>query len=99
MYEASSEGRSLRHSWCDLKRKQCSFAGCTNQSMKGGVCWTHGAKLEVKRCSHKGCKNCVVKGGVCKTHGAIVIKKRCKFWEDVQIKPLREEFVSHMVPR
>jgi hypothetical protein len=61
------------------KRKRCSFEGCTNIAQKGGVCVTHGAKVEKKRCSHMGCTNQVVKGGVCITHGAIVKKKHCFF--------------------
>jgi hypothetical protein len=57
------------------KRKKCSHEGCTNIAVRGGVCITHGAKVEVKRCGHEGCDNKVVKGGVCVTHGAK--RKRC----------------------
>ena len=49
----------------------CTFEGCTNNVVKGGVCVTHGA--EVKRCSFEGCANQVVKAGVCITHGAKMI--------------------------
>jgi len=54
-----------------------AFEGCTNGAVKGGVCYTHGAKREVKRCSFKGCTNQVVRGGICVTHGAIKVRKRC----------------------
>jgi hypothetical protein len=37
------------------KLKRCSNKGCTNHSVKGGVCVTHGAKVTHKRCSHEGC--------------------------------------------
>jgi hypothetical protein len=57
------------------KNKQCNSMGCTNFSVKGGVCITHGAKH--KRCRFEGCTNQVQKGGVCTTHGAK--KKRCSF--------------------
>jgi hypothetical protein len=43
--------------------------------VRGGVCITHGAKVEVKRCSFEGCTNGAVKGGVCITHGAKVTYK------------------------
>jgi hypothetical protein len=51
--------------------------GCANQAQKGGVCFTHGAKVELKRCSHEGCtKYPQGKGGVCVTHGAKVKRWR-----------------------
>jgi hypothetical protein len=50
------------------KVKRCSKGGCTNQAIKGGVCWRHGAK--VKLCSSAGCTNHGVKKGVCRRHGA-----------------------------
>ena len=50
--------------------KRCSFKGCTNQVVRGGICVTHGAIKVRKRCSLKGCTNFVQKGGVCWTHGA-----------------------------
>ena len=59
------------------KVKRCSFEGCTNHVVKGGVCFTHGAKVEQKQCSFKGCTNWVVNGGVCVTHGAK--RKLCSF--------------------
>jgi hypothetical protein len=42
-----------------VEKKQCRFDGCTNQVIKGGVCWTHGAK--VKQCSQEGCTNGAVR--------------------------------------
>jgi hypothetical protein len=48
--------------------KRCSFEGCTNNRVQGGVCITHGAIR--KRCSYEGCTNGCVKDGVCVTHGA-----------------------------
>jgi hypothetical protein len=50
-------------------KKRCSHEGCANQSRKGSVCVTHGAKS--KRCSHEGCANQAIQGGVCWTHGAM----------------------------
>eukprot|EP00984_Skeletonema_dohrnii_P027045 scaffold16471_cov106-Skeletonema_dohrnii-CCMP3373.AAC.4 len=50
------------------KKPKCSHDGCTNSSIKRGVCWRHGAKNLVnnrKRCSAEGCKNHVHKGEVC----------------------------------
>ena len=52
-----------------------SHNGCNNKAVKGGVCKTHGAKVEVRRCSFEGCTNQAKKGGVCITHGAKL--KRC----------------------
>jgi hypothetical protein len=90
----------------------CSFEECTNQALKGGVCITHGATK--KRCSFEGCTNKVVKGGVCITHGAKkkqCIFEGCNknargkeglcitHGANVPTKQLREESVSHMVPR
>lgn len=52
-------------SLCALQstKKSCSFLGCTNQSMTGGVCIRHGAKK--KLCSFLECTNQAVNGGVC----------------------------------
>ena len=52
--------------------KRCSHDGCTNFSMKEGVCWRHGAKdlIAVKKCSSEGCTNNVANNGVCVRHGA-----------------------------
>jgi hypothetical protein len=55
------------------KKPKCSHDGCTNSSIKRGVCWRHGAKNLVnnrKRCSAEGCKNHVHKGEVCIHHWA-----------------------------
>ena len=54
------------------KKKYCSWEGCTNGAIKGGVCWRHGAKSTTnkKKCSSEGCTNYAVKGGVCVRHGA-----------------------------
>eukprot|EP00984_Skeletonema_dohrnii_P039096 scaffold43085_cov216-Skeletonema_dohrnii-CCMP3373.AAC.1 len=56
-------------------RYECYADGCTNNVVKGGVCWRHGAKDTAKvkhrkRCSSEGCTNQVRKGGLCKRHGA-----------------------------
>jgi hypothetical protein len=49
------------------KVKRCSFEGCANGAINGGVvCITHGAG--VKRCSFKGCTNVAKRGGVCVCH-------------------------------
>jgi hypothetical protein len=50
------------------KIKRCSYEGCTNQVVKGGVCKKHGAKVNL--CSSEGCTNHAKKGGVCWRHGA-----------------------------
>jgi hypothetical protein len=60
----------------NVKKKRCSFEGCTTVVINGGVCITHGA-IKKKRCSFKGCTNGAVKGGVCVTHGAT--RKGCSF--------------------
>ena len=58
------------------KAKICRHEGCTNNSIKGGVCIRHGAKK--KLCSHEGCTNRAKKGGVCISHGAKrAPRKRC----------------------
>lgn len=57
------------------KHKTCTFEGCTNNAVKGGVCIRHGAKR--KTCSREGCTNNAVKGGVCVRHGAK--QKTCTF--------------------
>jgi hypothetical protein len=78
--QGSKEKKVAKNSQPGVKakiRKKCSFEGCSNFSQWGGVCWTHGAKVEKKCCSHEGCTNGVIKGGVCITHGAKV--KRCNF--------------------
>jgi hypothetical protein len=49
-----------------VKKKRCSFEGCANHVVKGGVCITHGAT--VKRCSFEDCNNHAKKGGFCKRH-------------------------------
>jgi hypothetical protein len=57
---------------------ECSAEGCQKRAQKGGVCRSHGAKVD-KLCSVEGCKNQVVKGGVCARHGAKKENKRCRF--------------------
>ncbi|KAK1732663.1 hypothetical protein QTG54_016640 [Skeletonema marinoi] len=54
------------------KRYECSADGCTNNVVKGGVCWRHGAKPKIKLCSNDGCTNQAKRGGVCMRHGAKV---------------------------
>jgi hypothetical protein len=72
-----SQQLGVKASVMTKKRKRCSYEGCTNQVVKGGVCVTHGAKVTRKHCSHKGCANQAVRGGVCITHGAKMELKRC----------------------
>jgi predicted carbohydrate-binding protein with CBM5 and CBM33 domain len=57
--------------------KLCSHKGCPNHAKKGGVCITHGAKVERKQCSFEGCTNHVQKGGVCIMHGAYTWCEEC----------------------
>ena len=60
------------------KRKLCSFDGCTNTVISGGVCLRHGA--EKRRCSNEGCtKLARGKGGVCVRHGAKRRRYECKY--------------------
>jgi len=59
------------------RRYECSADGCTNHSVKGGVCIRHGAKVNPKKCSSEGCTNFVVNRGVCIKHGAKFNVKRC----------------------
>jgi hypothetical protein len=54
------------------KNKRCSSMGCANQAQKGGVCITHGAKMN--RCSFEGCTKQAQKGGVCCRHRSESIK-------------------------
>jgi hypothetical protein len=46
--------------------------GLQEQSKNGGVCVTHGAKVQRKRCSQEGCTYRAQNGGVCFAHGAKV---------------------------
>ena len=60
------------------KTKKCSWEGCANGAVKGGVCIRHGAtKTKKKKCSSEGCTNQAQKGGVCIRHGATWTKKQC----------------------
>ena len=47
------------------KCKHCSWIGCTNWAVEGGVCITH-----CNHCSWIGCTDWAVGGGVCSRHGA-----------------------------
>jgi hypothetical protein len=66
-----------------VTKKQCSFEGCTNKVVKGGVCVTHGAKK--KRCSFDGCTSNARKGGVCKKH---------KSWKEEFASPMEQRNMS-----
>lgn len=58
--------------------KICSHEGCTNQSIRDGVCIKHGAKrASAKTCSHEGCTSIAKKGGVCVRHGATPYRYIC----------------------
>ena len=54
------------------KTKRCKVENCEKSALKGGVCWSHGAKdtKVKKRCSVEGCDKYISKGGLCSTHGA-----------------------------
>ena len=56
------------------EKKYCSWEGCTNGAIKGGVCWRHGAKSTTnkKKCSSEGCTKYAQKGGLCRSHGTKV---------------------------
>jgi hypothetical protein len=60
--------------------------------VNGGVCITHGAKVEKKLCSFVGCTNHVQNGGVCITHGAKNSVNNA-ILRDVPTRSGREEFV------
>jgi len=53
------------------KVKLCSKEGCSNNALKGGMCWSHGGK---PKCSASKCTNFALIGGVCWSHGA---KPKC----------------------
>jgi hypothetical protein len=59
-----------KHGAKRYERKLCSNEGCTNIAQRGGVCWTHGAKVKCKLCSSDGCANQAILRGVCWRHGA-----------------------------
>lgn len=51
--------------------KSCSVEECPNQALKGGVCWTHGAKFlkkPRKKCTIDECNKLAQKGGKCVAH-------------------------------
>eukprot|EP00984_Skeletonema_dohrnii_P033927 scaffold32169_cov78-Skeletonema_dohrnii-CCMP3373.AAC.3 len=59
----------------EKKRKLCSFEGCPNQALRGGLCGKHGGK---DQCSFEGCPNQAKSGGLCDSHGGKK-KKLCSF--------------------
>jgi len=65
----------MRHG---AKLKLCNFVGgCTNYSLRGGVCMRHGAKK--KLCTFAGgCTKYAQRGGLCKGHGSHDIPPRGK---------------------
>ena len=67
-----SKGLCRRHTGYNDRRKRCSENECSNFSQKGGLCYTHGAK--VPRCSEVECTNQAVRGGLCVSHGARIPK-------------------------
>jgi len=53
------------------KMRTCKHDGCTNNLVKGGVCYKHGAiRPPRKKCEREGCNNNAQRLGVCCTHGA-----------------------------
>jgi hypothetical protein len=51
------------------KKYFCSVAGCSKWKIKGGVCVSHGAKVEYKRCSVEECSTFARrKNGLCEHH-------------------------------
>lgn len=54
-------------------RRKCTFEGCPNRVVQGGLCISHGARR--KQCKHPGCTKNVKKAGLCSTHGPA--RKRC----------------------
>ena len=71
----SKTQQDLCHAWRNSKETLMHLCrvlkvGCTNIVVKGGVCITHGAKVDRKRCNFKKCTSYAQKGGVCKRHGA-----------------------------
>lgn len=50
------------------KKKLCAIPTCTNGSVKGGVCVSHGARRHMNICHFKGCKKVIKVGDFCYTH-------------------------------
>lgn len=45
--------------------------------MKGGLCGTHGEKIEQKLCRQRGCANIVGKSGLCVQHSGKIKRNVC----------------------
>ena len=67
-------GRKISGGVSKRVRRKCSFVGCTNRVVQGGLCIAHGAKR--KKCGFNGCSKHVKKAGMCSTHGPA--RKRCE---------------------
>ena len=84
-----------------VKRKRkiyiCINEGCTNQIVKGGVCWKHGARKKTCKntCKHNGCNKYVQKKGVCIRHGATLTRYICSYEGCTNISVLRGVCMRH----
>ena len=62
-YNGNKFEYTIRHG---RKIALCSFEGCCNKVVQGGVCKRHGAKVQI--CSREGCDKHAKKGGLCFRH-------------------------------
>ena len=76
---AISAGMKIYYAQAGLKRithitkgvrvsAKCATRDCTNQTVLGGFCYTHGAREYM--CNTIGCRRKMQKGGFCSAHGA-----------------------------
>jgi hypothetical protein len=78
-------------------KTHCSHAGCTNQVLEGGVCWTHGAKRELKGCSLEGCAMESLKVDFVLLMVLWRYENLAQLWGMWSTSHIKEEFVAHMV--
>jgi len=72
-------------------RRKCTFGGCDNRVVQGGLCIAHGAKR--KLCKHPGCKKHVKKAGLCSTHGPA--RKRCEVEDCAKVAVQGGRCIAH----
>ncbi len=63
-----------------MKRKICTYDGCTSDAINSGFCLDHGATTN-GICNSDGCTTQAKKGGFCTKHGGVVLCKHdgCEF--------------------
>lgn len=70
-YNGNKFEYTIRHG---RKIALCSFEGCCNKVVQGGVCKRHGAKVKI--CSREGCDKHAKKGGLCFRHSNVDERER-----------------------